>query len=105
MRPNKNNRFSILNSATVYELNSNGQHFHIPIHLIGKHWCKEVIAMVDSGATTTFIHKRFVRENKIHTRKLATPIPLYNIDGTLNCDGTISEVAVLTMAIGDHCYD
>lgn len=36
------------------------------------------------------------------TRKLAWLIPLYNIDGTENCDGMISKVAVLDMAIGDH---
>ena len=30
------------------------------------------------------------------------PIPLYNIDGTLNCAGTISEVAILGLQIGDH---
>ena len=58
--------------------------------------------MVDSGATTKFLHRRFVLENQVATRKLARPIPLYNIDGTENCNGTISEVAVLDMAIGDH---
>ncbi len=41
-------------------------------------------------------------ENRVTTRKLAWPIPLYNIDGTENRNGTISEVAVLDMAIGDH---
>ena len=35
-------------------------------------------------------------------RKLVRPIPLYNIDGTENRDGTITEVAVLDMAVGDH---
>ncbi|KAF9796506.1 hypothetical protein IEO21_10991 [Rhodonia placenta] len=58
--------------------------------------------MVDSGATTKFINKRFITENRVRTRKLKEPIPLYNIDGTLNKDGSISEVAVLQMQIGDH---
>ncbi|OSX55829.1 hypothetical protein POSPLADRAFT_1087857, partial [Postia placenta MAD-698-R-SB12] len=58
--------------------------------------------MVDSGATTKFINKRFIIENKVRTWKLKEPIPLYNIDGTLNKDGSISEVAVLQMQIGEH---
>lgn len=58
--------------------------------------------MVDSGATTKFLHRRFVARNQVTTRKLAKPIPLYNIDGSENRDGTITEVAVLTMKIGDH---
>ena len=58
--------------------------------------------MVDSGATTKFMNRRFVRENKVRTQKLKYPIPLYNIDGSLNKAGSISEVAVLHMKIGDH---
>ncbi|KAI0348248.1 hypothetical protein BDW22DRAFT_1314423, partial [Trametopsis cervina] len=53
---------------------------------------KEVVAMVDSGASTLFINKRFVEENKIRTRKLKQPIPVYNIDGTPNRNGSIDEV-------------
>ena len=58
--------------------------------------------MVDSGAMTKFLHRRFVEQNKVTMRKLARPIPLYNIDGMENRDGTITEVAVLDMAVGDH---
>ncbi|KAF9801706.1 hypothetical protein IEO21_10049 [Rhodonia placenta] len=58
--------------------------------------------MVDSGATTKFINKRFITKNKVQTQKLKEPIPLYNIDGTLNKDGSILEVAILQMQVGDH---
>lgn len=58
--------------------------------------------MVDSGATTKFMNQCFVHENKVCTRKLKHPIPLYSIDGLLNKAGSISEVAVLYMKIGDH---
>ena len=95
-------RFSVLSSLFVYEVNHDSQHFHIPVRLIGKQRHKDIVAMVDSGATTKFLHRQFVLENQVTTRKLARPIPLYNIDGTENRDGTISEVAVLDMAIGDH---
>ena len=58
--------------------------------------------MVDSGATTKFLQWHFVEQNHVSTRKLKQPIPLYNIDGTENRDGTITEVAVLDMMLGDH---
>ena len=97
-----NSRYAVLGSAFVYEVNHSGQHFHIPIRLIGKQRQKDLVAMVDSGATTKFLHRRFIERNRVQTRKLARPIPLYNIDGTENRDGTISKVAVLDMAVGDH---
>ena len=56
--------------------------------------------MVDSGASTLFINKRFIEANNIRTRKLKEPIPVYNIDGTLNKNGSISHVAVLNMSLG-----
>ena len=57
--------------------------------------------MVDSGASTLFINKRFVAENKVRTRKLREPIRVYNIDGTENKAGAITEVAVLNMQLGE----
>ena len=95
--PCTNSRFAVLGSRIIYELDHDGQHFHVPVQLIGKQHRKEVVAMVDSGATTTFLSRRFVKENRVVTRKLATPIPLYNIDGTLNHDGTITDVAILEL--------
>lgn len=53
--------------------------------------------MVDSGASTLFINKRWVKENGVATHKLQTPIPVYNIDGTLNQSGSITDMAVLVM--------
>lgn len=36
------------------------------------------------------------------TQKLKHPIMLFNIDGTENKDGSIAEIAILQMQIGDH---
>ena len=87
-----NSRYAVLGSSFVYEVNHHGQHFHIPIWL----------AMVDSGATTKFLHRCFIEQKHVSTRKLKQPIPLYNTDGTENHDGTITEVAVLDMTVGDR---
>ena len=95
-------RFSILSACTIHETGSESEHFHIPITLCGVRRRKEVIAMVDSGASTLFIHRRFVQENKIQTRKLREPIRVYNIDGTENKAGAVTEMAIVNMQVGGH---
>lgn len=86
----------------VYEIDPESNHVHIPVLLTGKTGQKEVVAMVDSGATITFISRRFIRENRVATQKLKHPILLFSIDGTENRDGSITELALLQMKIRDH---
>src|SRR5712692_2526942 len=38
-----------------------------------------VDAPLDSGATGLYIDKEFVKMNRLNTRKLHTPIPVYNV--------------------------
>ena len=97
-----NSRYSVLGSSLIYEADHGGQHFHIPVRLSGKQRHKDITAMVDSGATTKFLNRRFVEDNKVTTRKLKKPIPLYNINSSENRDSTVSEVAILDMTIGTH---
>ena len=78
-----NNKFSVL-ANHVQETGSESEHFHVPITISGVRRSKEVAAMIDSGASTLFINKRFVNENKVRTRRLKQLIPVYNIDETLN---------------------
>ena len=56
-----NSRYAVLGSFFVYEVNHHRQHFHIPIRLSGKQQHKDLVAMVDSGATTKFLHRHFVK--------------------------------------------
>ena len=58
--------------------------------------------MVDSGASTLFLNKKFVEKHKVRTRKLAQPIEVFNIDGTPNQAGLITDVAVLQLEVGEH---
>ena len=53
------NRFSLFSSSIVFS-RSSSDHFHIPVTLRGVHRTKDIVAMVDSGATATFIHRKFV---------------------------------------------
>jgi hypothetical protein len=56
-------------------------------------------ALLDSGATTTFINRRLVKEAKFTTYPFDTAIKLYNIDGTPNTAGQITHYAHLRMSI------
>ena len=59
-------------------------------------------ALVDCGATGCFLDKFFVRKHRFPTRRLARPIPVYNIDGTRNEQGSVEEMVDLRMRFGDH---
>ncbi len=61
-----------------------------------------VCALVDSGATGLFINSEYVKLNQIPTKKLAQPIPVYNVNGSANMDGSIMEVAELLLRYNGH---
>ena len=58
--------------------------------------------MVDCGATGDFIDEGFVKWAKIPTWNLSQPIPVYNVDGTLNKAGSITKVADMIMTYKGH---
>jgi predicted aspartyl protease len=61
-----------------------------------------VRALVDSGATGLLIDREYVKSNQIPTTKLSQPIPVFNVDGTTNTEGSISEVAELLLRYNGH---
>jgi len=63
---------------------------------------KPVNSFVDSGATGEFINRHYAKSNRLHTQKLSEPIPVYNIDGTLNKAGSITEVVDLILRYRNH---
>jgi hypothetical protein len=60
------------------------------------------MALLDCGATGLFVDQDFVDRNRIITRTLSCPIPVYNIDGTLNEAGSIREVVDVVLCYKDH---
>jgi len=76
----------------------------LPIHLKTTDTMEETSmeAMVNTGATGDFIHQDFVAQAKLPTRKLSQPIPVYNVDGTLNEAGSIREVVDMIMTYDQH---
>ena len=76
----------------------------IPIHLKTTDTLEEVNseAMVDSGATGDFIDEEFVERAKLPTRRLSAPVPVYNVDGSLNEAGSIDRVVDVLMTYERH---
>src|SRR3981189_3216009 len=58
--------------------------------------------LVDCGATGLFIDTEYVCLNNISTRRLTSPIPVYNVDGTANEAGAITEIADVVLRYKGH---
>jgi predicted aspartyl protease len=58
--------------------------------------------LLDCGATGIFMDTEWARKNKIITRPLSRPIPVYNVDGSPNAAGEIKDIAEVTLRYKDH---
>ncbi|EEB90203.1 hypothetical protein MPER_11620 [Moniliophthora perniciosa FA553] len=65
----------------------------LPLHTPG---------FIDCGATDKFIDKDYAKSNGFVLRPLSRPIPVYNVDGTPNHLGTITEMADVVLKYKDH---
>ena len=63
---------------------------------------RSVTCLVDSGATSEFIDRDYAKSCRFNLVKLKQPIPMYNVDGTPNEAGSISEVVHLTLRYKNH---
>jgi hypothetical protein len=58
--------------------------------------------LLDSGATGMFMDPTFAKENSLDICPLPRPIPVYNVDGTLNKMGSVHEEVEVILQIDDH---
>ncbi|THH00881.1 hypothetical protein EW145_g7016 [Phellinidium pouzarii] len=58
-------------------------------------------ALIDSGAEGKFIDSKFVAKHRILVRKLVKPIPVHNVDGTPNQNGTITHYTLRPLLFGN----
>ena len=94
------NSDAALNSVIISETKNTKSHFHIACLLRGRHRTTKVAAMVDSGATSLFIDRKFVNQHKMLLEPLEQLIMLYNIDGSLNKAGSITHKVQLLLKVG-----
>jgi hypothetical protein len=59
-------------------------------------------ALLDSGATDSFIDKGMVDRHGLKVKILESPIPVFNADGGRNKLGDITGYVDLEMTVGDH---
>ena len=52
---------------------------------------KSITTLVDSGATGEFIDRQYPKSCQFNLLKLTQPIPVYNVDGSPNDAGSITE--------------
>jgi len=61
-----------------------------------------VKALLDCGATGSFIDRDFVRSKEMNTRTLSYSIPVFNVNGSPNKAGQISEVVDIVLRYKTH---
>jgi transposase InsO family protein len=59
-------------------------------------------ALVDSGATGEFIDRHYAKSSRFHLLKLSKPIPVFNVDGTPNEAGSVTEVVDVILRYKTH---
>lgn len=62
----------------------------------------QLSALIDSGATGMFIDEQFVQEQGWNLDEVSRPIPIFNIDGTLNANGNVKHTIDLALEIQGH---
>ena len=76
----------------------------LPVHLKMTDTMEEssTEAMIDTGTTGDFIDQDFVTQTKLLTHKLSQPIPVYNVNRTLNKARSIHKVIDVLMTYCGH---
>jgi hypothetical protein len=80
----------------------NSLHINVEIETTDTAMKRNVNALVDCGATCLFVDTEYVRSNNLSTCRLTTPIPVYNVDGTANEAGDITEIADIILHYKGH---
>jgi hypothetical protein len=75
---------------------------NVSITTMDMHEMVQVKALLDSSTTGMFIDQQFVHQNRLKTQILLFPIKVYNVDGSLNQGGLITEEVTLMMSHRGH---
>jgi hypothetical protein len=89
--------------APVFVSDPNAQSICIPVSSYATEGAQivDTFALVDSGATGSFINRDLVQKRKIPMLRLPRPLHAQNIDGTHNSGGVIRHKVSIFVRIGD----
>src|SRR5260221_7547935 len=59
-------------------------------------------ALLNPGATGMFVNQAFAQKHKLETHPLPNPVPVHNVDGTPNENGSITEEVEVILRYGQH---
>jgi hypothetical protein len=60
------------------------------------------LALLDCGATDCFLDWKYVKQHQLPTTRLNRAIPVYNVDGSGNADGSITHKCEMNVQHKDH---
>jgi hypothetical protein len=83
-------------------LSENSLHLKVEIVTTNTQQLIYFMALLNCRAIGLFVDRNFVDWNRIIMRTLSHPIPVYNIDRTLNKAGSIQEVVDVVLCYRDH---
>ena len=86
----------------LFSQNWKGDYVENWIEEVDSHEVEEVDMLLDSGATGSFTDHAWLHQNKITTWKLEHTIKVYNIDGSVNRGGSITEEVTLILLYQGH---
>jgi len=89
---------------SINTLNARGMSIILPIKVSTTDTSEvdSVKVLLDSGATGNFIDRDFVQTKGINIWSISRPIPVYNVDGSPNEAGQISEVVDMVLRYKTH---
>jgi len=89
---------------SISTLDAQGTSLRLPVEIGTTDTSKlhSVKALLDCGATGSFINRDFVHSKGMNTRTLLRNIPVFNIDGSSNKAGQISEVVDVVLWYKTH---
>ena len=78
---------------------------YAPITVHGLKEDVTILALIDSGAMETYIHPRKVIQLRLIPKKLARPIPVFNVDDTPNKKGSIKCTVKIPYSFGGEKHE